>query len=135
MYYCDFGEGFGVGLGCGLRAWCHVLFYTLLTYLLIGTSRIKYPKPRLIANNFDIHSYRGASLSDVSQLDDAYSSTTMQTLVVVTEFNDHRNSLEDISIARRTLIEKLKDKFSPQRSIIPKIIICKDAKSSPKIQS
>ena len=34
--------------------------------LLIGTSRTQYLKPTSIVDNFDIQSYRGASLQDLS---------------------------------------------------------------------
>ena len=103
--------------------------------LLIGTSRTKSLKPRSIANNFYIHYYRGASLSDLSSLGDAHRKTTMQILVVVVAFNDHRNSFEDISIACRALIAKLREKFAPQRLKKPKTIQCLDSQISPKTQS
>ena len=35
LYFYDDGKGFGVGRQCGMRAWCQMLFYTLLRYALL----------------------------------------------------------------------------------------------------
>ena len=59
----------------------------------------------------------------------------MQTLVVVAGFNDHPNALEEISIAWKTLLDKLKDKFNPERLIIPKTLIFLESQTFSKIHS
>ena len=45
----------------------------------------------------------------------------------MTSFKDHRSKLEDNSLPWRTLINKIKIKFTPQRLIKVKTISCSDA--------
>ena len=53
-----------------------VVLWKRQKHLPSGTSRTKYRKPRLIAYNFDIRSYRGSPLSDLCEFIDSYQKTT-----------------------------------------------------------
>ena len=96
--------------------------------MFIGVSRTKHLKPKPTAKYL-------TSIAIVVHQCNAYPKAIMQTLVKLAGFNDHRNSLADISIEWKTLMDKLKYKFTLQCLMKPKTIIWLDSQTSSRVDS
>ena len=88
--------------------------------LVIGTSRTKYIKSNEVGAA--IHSYRGATLPELSHLVESYPFQKLNKVVIVAGFNDHRDSTRVFSENWRYLIQLVIWKFNPSNLIIPKTI-------------
>lgn len=88
--------------------------------LVIGTSRTKYIQSRQVGAA--IHSYRGATLSELCNLVEQYPRQKLNRVIVIAGFNDHRHIAADFIENWKYLIQLICLKFNPSLLVIPKTI-------------
>ena len=90
------------------------------TNLVIGTSRTKYIQSKQVGAA--IHSYRGATLSELCTIIEKYPQQKLNTLIIIAGFNDHRTSPRTFADHWKYLIQLVFWKFRPTTAVIPKTI-------------
>ena len=90
------------------------------TNLVIGTSRTKYIRSGQVGAT--IHSYRGATLSELCNLVTQYPQQQLNRVVIIAGFNDHRDSAVNFIDNWKFLVHLICIKFNPSVLIIPKTI-------------
>ena len=85
---------------------------TTTKHLIIGTSRTKCFHARRLAKGTMVHSYRGATLKEIS-LVDGYAEHLLETLVIIGGFNDHSKCAEETEAVCDNIIQKSETKFPP----------------------
>ena len=93
---------------------------TRSTNLVIGTSRTKYIQSKQVGAA--IHSYRGATLSELCTIIEKYPQQKLNTFVIIAGFNDHRTSPRTFADLWKYLIQLAFWKFRPTTTVIPKTI-------------
>ena len=100
--------------------------------LVIGTLRTKYINSALVKST--IHSYRCATLRDLFETVLQYRPKRLNTLTIVTGYNDNRLHPQELEQQWKTLINLVTNKFQPKTLIIPKTIQnCKNSEVNRKI--
>lgn len=93
-------------------------------HLIIGTSRVRDIYARQIAFNCMVHTYSGATLSDIADVIEKYDGKALSSVTIIGGFNDVAQNIDDSSF--KELWEKVTtvivSKFSPISIILPDTI-------------
>ena len=88
--------------------------------LVLGTSRTEHLRPGNIGAT--IHSYRGATLQQLSQVIDQYPRRRLKTVTIIAGFNDHREQARTFVSDWSVLLQKIIQKFNPLQIIASKTV-------------
>ena len=99
--------------------WCQPFSLQLLG---LGLGYFSYQIYRRGPRQCCVHSYRGTKLLDLCDVINHYPNQKLNTVVVISGFNDHRSSIETFIEHWKFLIQLIIVKFSPNNLIVPKVI-------------